>query len=254
MTVPCSVSCAEGDELLLLHGPLVNVRHAWGNGRSGSSSGSSSSHPLSLDPCQGNATSINQHKAHRLTGASIRCCGTWLRKGQVKIMEMIKRNMPWVREGENPVSVGWECVVRQVGSSVWDGWTLACGSRTYGKELRSGLWFGDVVPMWGVVTATQVSHHLLLPPLPVLAVESNPKQQIYHTAFSFSNSQTFLDAMLVFWGVIFKSPACFLRSIAFSTIFFCRFKMRSSFIWLSPAWDFLFFSSCLQNEKEAMRR
>lgn len=88
------------------------------------------------------------------------------------------------RRGD-PVSVGWECVVRQVGSSVWDGWTLACGSRTYGKELRSGLWFGDVVPMWCVVTATQVSHHLLLPPLPVLAVESNPKQQIYlsHSIF-----------------------------------------------------------------------
>lgn len=59
--------------------------------------------------------------------------------------------------------------------------------------------------------------------------------------------------MLLFWGVIIESPSCFLRSSFFSTILFCRFKMRSSFTGLSPEWGFLFSSSFLQKQKEAVR-
>lgn len=125
------------------------------------------------------------------------------------------------------------------------------------KKVRSRPWFGKIVP-------TQEAGHCccqscMAPsasaPLPALAVEQRSvNSRSTAKLFSLCNSQTFLDAMLVFWGIIFKSPVCFLRSIFFSTIFFCRFKMRSSFIGLSPDWDFLFFSSCLQNQKEAVRR
>lgn len=91
-------------------------------------------------------------------------------------------------------------------------------------------------------------------PLPVLAIEQRSvNSRSIAELFSLCNNQTLFDTILVFWGIIFKSSSCFLRSIVFSAIFFCRFKMRSSFMGLSPDWDF-FFSSCLKSQKETMRR
>lgn len=278
MTVHCSVPYSVVHVLLLVHEPLLNVRYAWGNGEAARAA---IPHCLSLDTCQGNTTSVNRHKAYRRTGASMRY-GTRLRKGKVKTMGMKKCNMPWVREGVSiPLWCNGMCVIgswerpelRDRVRCCFDG-LRACGNKS-GKlgivRMSPALWQqnvwqeGEVKAMvcrnrclcrkQDVVIASHVCHHLPLPPLPVLAVEQRSvNSRSIAELFSLCNFQTFLDVMLVFWGVIFKSPACFLRSIVFSTIFFCRLKMRSSFIGLSPDWDFLFFSSCLQNQEEAMRR
>lgn len=125
------------------------------------------------------------------------------------------------------------------------------------KKVRSRPGFGEIVPIQeaGSCYCQPCTAPSASAPPPVLAVKQRcVNSRSISELFSLCYSQTFLDAMLVFWGMIFNSPACFLRSVAFSTIFFCRFKMRSSFISLSPDWDFLFFSSCLQNQKEARRR
>lgn len=132
---------------------------------------------------------------------------------------------------DGPQSVAAKCKARRWGQ----------GQGLRGLCLCRKRALATVPPVW------------LLPPLPVLAVQQNSEQKVYCRVLFLMYSLTFLDAVLAFWGVIFKSPSCFLRSIAFSRIFLCRFKMRSSFICLSADWDFLFFSSCLQKEKEAMR-
>lgn len=251
--------------------PLLNVRHAWAMAEG--AAGAAVPHRLSLDTCQGNTTSENSLRA---IGASIQFCGSRLRKGEAKTMGMTNWNVPWVRLGESVpvwcVIGSWERPELGTGVRCCFGGRRACGNKS-GKHVvwvSPAPWQQDVwqeaevkATVWR--NGAEAAHReLLLPgiysticlrPPPVLAAEQRSASSRSVTQlFSLRNSQTFLHAMLVFWGVIFKSPACFLRSIVFSTIFFCRFKIRSSFISLSPGWDFLFFSSCLKKQKEAMKR
>lgn len=222
-------------------------------------------HRLSLDTCQGNTPSENSLRA---IGAPIQFCGSRLRKGEAKTMGMTNWNVPWVRLGESVpvwcVIGSWERPELGTGVRCCFSGRRVCGNIS-GKRVvwvSPALWQQDVwqeaevkAMVWR--NGAEAAHReLLLPgiysticlrPPPVLAAEQRSVTQL----FSLWNSQTFLHAMLVFWGVIFKSPACFLRSIVFSTIFFCRFKIRSSFISLSPGWDFLFFSSCLKKTKRS---